>query len=111
MKADDALGAVGIGPADKISVKKFLNRLLGLPVGMQNKLFNHFSALLDLKVKEAKDTGQFDDGAVDVRGELTVRRGSPRTLATDPLTNVRLQHYTVDVDRGMCYEARPGPCL
>ena len=103
--ADDALAAVGVGGAKRPTVKTFLNRLLGLPVGMQNKLFSHFTALHEAAIKAAKDNNDYDDGVVDVRGEATIERAHPRLLATDPTTRVALHHYTIKVDRGLTFEA------
>ena len=53
--ADEALVSVDLSAQAKPPVKKFLNRILGLPVAMQNRLFSHFTALLDAEVKLAKD--------------------------------------------------------
>ena len=48
-EAEDALAGAGV-TTDCPSVKHFLNRLLGMPVTMQNKVFTHFMALLEEKV-------------------------------------------------------------
>lgn len=50
-EAEEAMAGAGI---DKNcpGVKKFLNRLLGMPVQMQNKIFTHFMAMLEEKVSE-----------------------------------------------------------
>ena len=37
-----------------LSVRRFLNRLLGMPVRMQNTIFQHYTAILDENVKAAK---------------------------------------------------------
>ena len=65
-----------INTDDKGSVKGFLNRLLGMCVKMQNKVFDHFMAILEEKVRVAKQNGEFDDGVVDIRGE-SVKVGPP----------------------------------
>ena len=52
------------------------NRLLGMCVKMQNKVFDHFMAILEEKVRVAKQNGEFDDGVVDIRGE-SVKVGPP----------------------------------
>ena len=74
--AEEAVASVGINTDDKGSVKGFLNRLLGMCVKMQNKVFDHFMAILEEKVRVAKQNGEFDDGVVDIRGE-SVKVGPP----------------------------------
>ena len=53
-EADDAFCAAGISE-DKLSVKHFLNRMLGMKVGVQNRVFGHFTSELDAKIKKAKE--------------------------------------------------------
>ena len=88
--ASDAIASAGIA-ADEHQTRKFLNRLLGLPVQMQNWIFSHFSAELDEQVKMAKQNDKYDEGVVDIRGEsITIADGYPATLATDRSSGVGL---------------------
>lgn len=50
-EAEEGMAGAGI---DKNcpGVKKFLNRVLGMPVMMQNKIFSHFMSILEEKVCE-----------------------------------------------------------
>jgi len=106
--AEDALAGAGIDN-ETGGVKKFLNRLLGMPVGMQNKIFAHFSANLDDQVKRAKDNNQYDDGVVDIRGNaVRIEVGYPQTLETDKQSGVPLQHFKIGVDRGIDIEHATG---
>ena len=41
---------------------RFLNRILGLPVGLQNKLFNYFTDTLGALIQQAKRMGKWDNG-------------------------------------------------
>lgn len=50
--AEDALANAGID--DEASTTRFLNRILGMPVKLQNMIFSHFSAELDEQIKIAK---------------------------------------------------------
>jgi hypothetical protein len=43
---------------------KFLNRLLGLEVELQNALFKYFSDTMEAVIKQAKRTGRFDSGII-----------------------------------------------
>ena len=90
---------------DKVTVKTFLNRLLGLPIRTQNLLFSHFAAELDEQIKKAKEEDKFDEGVVDLHGEsLSVAAGYPHALANDPSSGVELWLHRIDVDRGISYE-------
>jgi hypothetical protein len=47
---------------DYNSINKFLNRLLGCPVELQNAIFTFFSDVLAAVILEAKRTGKWDMG-------------------------------------------------
>lgn len=47
---------------DTVSISKFLNRLLGLPVHAQNSLFDYFNSLVEHLIKQAKFDGTYDMG-------------------------------------------------
>lgn len=44
------------------NISKFLNRILGMPVELQNRLFKYFTDTLEAIVTEAKKGGRFDLG-------------------------------------------------
>lgn len=44
------------------NISKFLNRILGMPVELQNRLFKYFTDTLEAIVSEAKKAGRFDLG-------------------------------------------------
>ncbi len=46
-------------------ISRFLNRILGLPVRLQNKLFAYFTDTLAAVIKRAKRTGRWDSGIFD----------------------------------------------
>ena len=58
--ASDAARALS-GP-DATNLTKFLNRLLGVPVKLQNQLFNYFTDTLAVLVQQAKRMGKWDGG-------------------------------------------------
>lgn len=43
---------------------KFLNRLLGLNVELQNALFKYFNETMEAVIKQAKRTGRYDSGII-----------------------------------------------
>lgn len=47
---------------DYNSISKFLNRILGMPVEMQNRLFTYFTDTLNAIINQAKKSGRFDLG-------------------------------------------------
>jgi hypothetical protein len=50
---------------DASTMSRFLNRILGLPVQLQNQLFAYFSDTLAAVVQRAKRTGHWDGGILD----------------------------------------------
>ena len=99
--ADEALASAGIAK-DDVGVKMMLNRILGMEVGMQNKIFTHFTANLEHEVKMAKENHRYDEGVVDIRGQtVRVEQGFPQTLGKDAKAFIELKHYKLGVDRGI----------
>lgn len=47
---------------DYNNISKFLNRILGMPVDLQNRLFKYFTDTLNATISTAKKTGRFDLG-------------------------------------------------
>ena len=47
-------------------MSKFLNRILGMHVDKQNMLFKYFSDTLQVIITQAKRTGRYDKGILDV---------------------------------------------
>ena len=58
-----------------LDVSRFLNRMLGMPVGLQNHLFQCFTSALTAIVLEAKKSGCYDFGILDLgSGQFDVKR-------------------------------------
>lgn len=51
---------------DYNNMSKFLNRILGMPVDLQNRLFKYFTDTLAAIVGQAKRLGRFDMGILDL---------------------------------------------
>lgn len=51
-------------------MRRFLNRLLGLPLGRQNLLFNYFAATLAAEIGAAKAEGRYSEGVSDLQVHL-----------------------------------------
>jgi hypothetical protein len=103
----DCLGYMGIvnaqGQVEKkdATVKKFLNRMLGIPAAMQHLLFGYYTAVLDCIVAAARADGSYDDGVADILGQ-SVRVAHTRTLFTSA-AGVATVHHMVQVDRGVSH--------
>ncbi len=49
-------------PADYNNMSKFLNRILGMEVEMQNHLFAYFTSTLEAIIQQARRDGKYDMG-------------------------------------------------
>ena len=47
-------------------MSKFLNRILGMKVDLQNRLFKYFADTLNAIISQAKRAGRYDQGILDV---------------------------------------------
>ncbi|XP_054166800.1 protein strawberry notch homolog 1-like [Oppia nitens] len=55
---------------DYSHMTKFLNRLLGLRVEIQNALFKYFSDTMDAVIRQAKRTGRYDSGIINLSSDV-----------------------------------------
>lgn len=51
---------------DYNNISKFLNRILGMPVELQNRLFKYFTDTLNAIIQQAKKGGRFDLGILGI---------------------------------------------
>jgi hypothetical protein len=118
---------------DYTNINKFLNRLLGCPVNLQNAIFNYFSDVLAAVILDAKRTGKWDMGILDLGGktsfECVFKTKTKFYLLNNKLicnnNNVnyskskiddeirRVELHTVIVERGLTWEkaVELGGCL
>ena len=104
----EAFALLGLADAkerDKLEVRKFLNRLLGLPLREQGLLFEHFTTGLDNVVSAAKRDGKYDEGMADISGSSVQLLEDEAPLWTDPVTGARTSVALVQSDRGVSFEA------
>ena len=101
----EAIGAGNPAERDKLEVKRFLNRLLGLPLREQGALFDLFAATLQGVIEAARRDGKYDEGIADLSG-ATVSLEEPEALLwRDPLTAATMRAALLRVDRGVSFEA------
>ena len=104
----EAFALLGLADAkerEKLEVRKFLNRLLGLPLREQGLLFEHFTTGLDNVVSAAKRDGKYDEGMADISGSSVKLLEDEAPLWTDPVTGARTSVALVQSDRGVSFEA------
>jgi len=91
---------------DYNNMSKFLNRILGMPVELQNRLFQYFTDTLAAIVGQAKKTGRYDLGILDVGagGENVQRVRCVAFLRPHATGKARAELHTVAVERGLSFE-------
>ena len=107
-KLQAALELLGAGDAkerEKLEVRRFLNRLLGLPLAEQSTLFDAFSTALAAGIAAAKREGKYDEGISDVSGSSVSLVEEEATLWRDPLTGAETRSAVVQSDRGVSHAA------
>lgn len=115
MKLDKRTGEVNevndlIDPEDgtindeKLSIQKFLNRILNCRVDVQNRLFDEFAEIMHDHIEQAKENGTFDPGLERLQGhkiEETSRTelwsGGKGTGSTD-IVEIGVSNRTRKVD-------------
>ena len=55
-------------------INKFLNRLLGLPLKLQTQVFSYWHLIMDELIRDAKKTGKFQEGILDIGSELKLEK-------------------------------------
>lgn len=59
---------------DYNNMSKFLNRILGMPVDLQNRLFKYFTDTLQYIITQAKKSGRFDLGILGEYIRISLRK-------------------------------------
>ncbi|KAE9456767.1 hypothetical protein C3L33_11331, partial [Rhododendron williamsianum] len=72
--------------SDMHDVGRFLNRLLGLPPEIQNRLLELFVSILELLIQNAHVEGYFDSGIVDMKANIIEQQGTPKTVHVDHMS-------------------------
>ena len=85
-------------------IQRFLNRLLALPIALQNAIFDEFLDLIEARVAAARQAGTLDVGVETILVEKarviddTVLRTDPHTGATSHLVTLEVQKRLKPVD-------------
>jgi hypothetical protein len=91
---------------DYNSISKFLNRILGMPVELQNRLFKYFTDTLAAIIAKEKKIGRFDLGILDLGagGENVKKIKHIRFLIKHSTGVAPIDLQTVHVERGMIWQ-------
>ncbi|KAM7350606.1 protein strawberry notch isoform 2-T2 [Cochliomyia hominivorax] len=91
---------------DYNNISKFLNRILGMPVELQNRIFKYFTDTLTAIINQAKKGGRFDLGILDLgaAGENVTRVKLVRFLRKHATGKAPTELHTVRVERGMIWQ-------
>jgi hypothetical protein len=79
-------------------IQRWLNRLLALPIGLQNKIFEEFLALVETRVAAARDAGTLDVGVETITAE-TATVIEDTLLRTDPNSGATSHLLTIEIAR------------
>ncbi|GAB0092971.1 Protein strawberry notch [Sergentomyia squamirostris] len=91
---------------DYNNISKFLNRILGMPVELQNRLFKYFTDTLAAIITQAKKLGRFDLGILDLgaAGENVTRIKLMKFIRKHATGVAPTELHTVQVERGMIWQ-------
>ncbi|KAI1721149.1 p-loop containing NTP hydrolase pore-1 domain-containing protein [Ditylenchus destructor] len=91
---------------DTVSIAKFLNRLLGLPVHAQNLLFQYFNDIVLELIRQAKLDGTYDMGIMDIGvGSDRVQKTESRKFEGSMNANDFLvEMHKISLHRGVSWE-------
>ncbi|XP_041348616.1 protein strawberry notch homolog 1-like [Gigantopelta aegis] len=90
---------------DYNNISRFLNRILGMKVAIQNALFMYFTETLTTIILEAKRNGRWDMGILDLgSGQERVHKLETQTFLGNTATNTaKTELTTISVERGMSW--------
>ncbi|XP_011404218.2 PREDICTED: protein strawberry notch homolog 1-like isoform X2 [Amphimedon queenslandica] len=91
---------------ESLNMTRFLNRLLGLPVKLQNLVFCYFTDTLGEVIKRAKKAGKWDGGILDfgASGEHVDLVESKEFVGDAAFGTATTQLHKIHVERGMSFE-------
>ena len=79
-------------------IQRWLNRLLALPIGLQNLIFDEFLSLVEMRVAAARKAGTLDVGVETITAD-TATVIDDTLLRTDPLSGATSHLLTIEIAR------------
>lgn len=92
---------------DYYSISKFLNRLLGIQVDLQNAIFKYFSDTLEEIVRESKRLGRYEVGIIDLTSDTSKveMRNVQTFFFKHPTGTSKIELFEVAVERGLDWDS------
>ena len=103
--APDAAGDKAATAKDLGDVRRFLNRLLAMPVALQNLLYRSFAATLAAELRAAQAEGQHSEGVSDLPAADIRLAGAPAELWRPPHSTLATTATRLQLDRGVSFDA------
>lgn len=79
-------------------IQRWLNRLLALPIALQNRIFDEFLALVETRVAAAREAGTLEVGVETIMVD-TARVLDDRILRTDRASGATTHLLTIEIER------------
>ena len=80
------------------TIQRWLNRILALPIALQNAIFDEYLGLVEARIEAAREAGTLDQGLETVRVDhFTVL--ADELLRTDPVTGAETRLVSLEVTR------------
>jgi len=79
-------------------IQRWLNRILALPIALQNSIFDEFLALIETRVSAARDAGRLDVGVETILVDKATLLDDV-VLRTDALTGATSHLLTIEIAR------------
>ena len=83
-------------------IQRFLNRVLALPIAMQNAVFSALMEKIDLATARARDAGRLDVGLETLRGDR-ITAGAPQELRRCEITGAITSLVPIRVEQRRSY--------
>ncbi|CAH0357183.1 strawberry notch family protein [Sphingobium sp. CECT 9361] len=79
-------------------IQRWLNRILALPIGLQNKIFEEFLSLVETRVSAAREAGRLDVGVETILVD-SATLVDDTVLRTDPVSGATSHLLTIEITR------------
>lgn len=80
------------------TIQRWLNRILALPIALQNAIFDEFLGLVEARIEAAREAGTLDQGLETVRVDHFAVLAD-ELLRTDPVTGAETRLVSLEVTR------------
>lgn len=88
----------GVMKDDLPPIQRWLNRILALPIALQNKIFDEFLSLVETRVSAAREAGRLDVGVETILVD-TATLVDDTLLRTDPVSGATSHLLTIEIAR------------